>query len=78
MLVQTEDALYDVDLAHSAYRLVEHQHGDRVLGTWMPFDRISPVRPGEPLRIFVSLEEAGRRLLYRVITTSRVQSVLAA
>ena len=79
MLIQTEDALYDVDLAHSAYRLVEHgSRGDRLLGPWKRYDRISPVEAGEPLRIFVSLEQTGRRLLYRVVTTAPVTAVLAA
>jgi hypothetical protein len=78
MLIQTEDRLYDIDLAQSAYRVVEHEAGNRVLGTWVPFDKISPVRAGEPLQIFTSLEEAGRQLLYTVVTTAPVTSVLAA
>lgn len=80
MLVQTEDVLYDVDLARSAYRVVDEDPatGDRLLGAWRPYDRISPVRSGEPLRIFVALEEAGRRLLYRIIVTTPVKAVLAA
>lgn len=80
MLIQTEDTLYDVDLAQSAYRVVEREPatGDRILGTWVHYDRISPVCQGEPLKIFVTLEEVGRQLLYRVVTTARVKSVLAA
>lgn len=80
MLVQTEDTLYDVDLAQHAYRVVAHaaHTGDRVLGPWRSYDRISPVRAGEPMRFFVSLEETGRRLLYRVVITTPVTRVLAA
>jgi hypothetical protein len=80
VLVQTEDVLYDVDLARSAYRVVDEDPdtGDRLLGVWRRYDRISPVRSGQPLRIFVAVEETGRRLLYRIVVTTPVTAVLAA
>jgi hypothetical protein len=80
VLVQTEDVLYDIDLARSAYRVVDEEPttGNRLLGDWQPYDRISPVASGQPLRIFVALEEAGRRLLYRIVVTTPVRAVLAA
>lgn len=80
MLIQTEDTLYDVNLAKSGYRVVQHdpRSGDRLLGPWKSFDRMSPVRAGEPVRFFETIEETGKRLLYRVVTTSPVKEVLAA
>jgi hypothetical protein len=80
MLVETVTNLYEVSYAQRAYRLVEHdpQTNSRMLGAWVPYDRISPVQAGEPLRIFVAIEEAGRSLHYRVVTTDPVTKVLAA
>jgi hypothetical protein len=80
VLVQTEDVLYDVDLSRSSYRVVAQDPttGDRLLGAWRQYDRISPVRSGQPLRIFVAIEETGRRLLYRIIVTTPATAVLAA
>lgn len=80
MLVETEDNLYEVALGRHAYRVVDHDPGtgSRVLGSWRRYDRISPVRAGQPLRIFLALDETGRSLHYRVLTTAPVTKVLAA
>lgn len=80
MLVETTNTLYEVSLAQQAYRVVEFDGatGSRILGQWLPYDRISPIRSGEPLRIFTTLEDAGRSLHFRVITTDPVTKVLAA
>ncbi len=80
MLVQTANSVYEVHESEQVYRLVGHDPGNglRALSDWLHYDRLGPVRTGEPLRIFVVREESGRVLDYRVVTTSPVTGVLAA
>jgi hypothetical protein len=80
VLVETVNTLYEVSFAHRSYRVVKHDTttGDRQPGAWQHYDRMSPVRPGEPLRFFTALEERPPSLHYRVLTTAPVTKVLAA
>ena len=80
MLIETTNHRYEVRESEHVFRLVGYdpQTGAAVPGAWRPYDRMSPVRAGEPMRFFVAGEEYGRILSYHLITTSPVTGVLAA
>lgn len=80
MIIETTNHRYEVRESDQVYRLVgfDPQTGVPTPGRWRPYDRMSPVRAGEPIRFFVAGEDNGRVLSYQLITTSPVTNVVAA
>jgi hypothetical protein len=73
-VLTTHDGVYEVRTQDRVYRRL----GPDDASSWTSYDRMSPVAPGEPVRFFVALEERGRSLHYRVVTTSPVVAVRPA
>lgn len=80
MLIETTNHRYEVRESEHLFRLVgfDPQTGAPAPGAWRTYDRMSPVRAGEPMRFFLAGDDNGRILSYHLITTSPVTSVLAA
>ncbi len=76
MVIKTLNSFYEVHESRMrCRRLSDHASTS---GEWFRYDRMSPVREGEPLRFFLAQQELGTVLQFRVITTSPVEQVYAA
>lgn len=76
MIVRTRDSVYEVQEDAKLFRRLDASAPDDA--SWDSYDRLGPVKTGEPARFFVVHGERGRVLHFRVVTTSPVVEVLQA
>ncbi|MHB8340511.1 MAG: hypothetical protein ACYDB7_04970 [Mycobacteriales bacterium] len=70
------NSTYEIDEGRRRFRLLAGSGGPGMTsGDWSRFERMSPVRPGEPVRFFQSLETVGALLRFSTVTTTRVVDV---
>jgi hypothetical protein len=79
MVFQTEHSLYELRENEHLFRCVHHDPDGGFEGDeeWRPYAWVTPISPGEPVRIYLPHDEdQGRRIT--AVTTSPVQAILTA